>query len=501
MDYKKIYDAICERGQTTERHQQLKDNGTYFELHHVVPRCMGGTDDISNLTKLTAREHFICHHLLYKIYSKNITADKSIVAKLCRAFFRMTCSNKKQGRKLILNSYQYQEVREACSLAMKLHHPWDYRSEESKQKFYEYARQDKSEIHKQRISDSNKGYRNFTNVKTGENIRIKIGTTRYEEVSKSDEWVTSAQVYSKTQFRNKITGEIISIDRNNQQIRNDPNWEYWSTGFAAYRNKTTGETCVLSADDPRRTNGEWMSTSAGKRTHYHKDTFEIKTFWDDDEVDETVWIPMHQGKRLYRNKITGEKKTILFFNPILKSGEWEPCGELRTFIMFNWRTRETVVGDKFEYQDKPDWIHIIPNRTKFVNINTLELRKVASVEDVQKLGEDWWPNSTNTQTLMINIIGPSVVYVDKLQETETIRRYSTLVSIVNVATRQYLRVPVFRACNLLKQGWIKLKQIPRRNQCTIFRSRKDGKLYFLEKRDIIGNTNYEYYYAKRGILE
>lgn len=193
--------------------------------------------------------------------------------------------------------------------------------------------------------------------------------------------------------------------------------------------------------------------------------------------------------------------SFLKFNSILKSGEWESCGELRTFIMFNWRTREKVVGDKFEYQDKLEWIHIIPNRIKFVNINTLELRKVVSVEDIQNLNEDWWPNSTNTQTLMVDVTKPIVVYLDKLQETETIRRYSTLVSIVNTTTRQYLRVPVFRACNLLKQGWVKLKQIPRRNQCTIFRSHQDGKLYFLEKRDIIGDMNYEYYYAKRGILE
>lgn len=37
------------------------------EVHHIIPRCMGGTDDSSNLVRLTCREHFLCHKLLTKI--------------------------------------------------------------------------------------------------------------------------------------------------------------------------------------------------------------------------------------------------------------------------------------------------------------------------------------------------------------------------------------------------------------------------------------------------
>ena len=39
----------------------------YTEAHHIVPRCMGGNDDTSNLVNLTAREHYICHLLLTKM--------------------------------------------------------------------------------------------------------------------------------------------------------------------------------------------------------------------------------------------------------------------------------------------------------------------------------------------------------------------------------------------------------------------------------------------------
>jgi hypothetical protein len=37
-------------------------------LHHIIPQSLGGSNDPSNITRLTAREHFICHWLLTKIY-------------------------------------------------------------------------------------------------------------------------------------------------------------------------------------------------------------------------------------------------------------------------------------------------------------------------------------------------------------------------------------------------------------------------------------------------
>jgi len=39
----------------------------YIEKHHILPKCLGGTNDASNIVRLTAREHFICHLLLVKI--------------------------------------------------------------------------------------------------------------------------------------------------------------------------------------------------------------------------------------------------------------------------------------------------------------------------------------------------------------------------------------------------------------------------------------------------
>ena len=40
----------------------------YVERHHIVPKSEGGTDNDDNIVALTAREHYICHLLLAKIY-------------------------------------------------------------------------------------------------------------------------------------------------------------------------------------------------------------------------------------------------------------------------------------------------------------------------------------------------------------------------------------------------------------------------------------------------
>lgn len=44
---------------------------SYTEKHHIIPKCMGGSNKRENLVNLTAREHFIAHQLLVKINPSN----------------------------------------------------------------------------------------------------------------------------------------------------------------------------------------------------------------------------------------------------------------------------------------------------------------------------------------------------------------------------------------------------------------------------------------------
>lgn len=63
MNYKKLYDTII-----TNSINRTKESDVYYERHHIVPKCMKGTDYEDNLVLLTAREHFVVHKLLTKIY-------------------------------------------------------------------------------------------------------------------------------------------------------------------------------------------------------------------------------------------------------------------------------------------------------------------------------------------------------------------------------------------------------------------------------------------------
>jgi hypothetical protein len=64
MLYSKIYDMIIQRA----KNRVLTE---YSEKHHILPKCLGGTNDLHNIVRLTYREHFICHQLLCKMYPKN----------------------------------------------------------------------------------------------------------------------------------------------------------------------------------------------------------------------------------------------------------------------------------------------------------------------------------------------------------------------------------------------------------------------------------------------
>src|SRR6185503_15467695 len=65
MNYQKIYNSLVERSKI--RTGEISNP----EIHHIIPRCMGGSDDKINLVRLSSREHFLAHLLLAKIHPKH----------------------------------------------------------------------------------------------------------------------------------------------------------------------------------------------------------------------------------------------------------------------------------------------------------------------------------------------------------------------------------------------------------------------------------------------
>lgn len=105
MDYKKIYNQLINRAQSENRQ---KGCGIYFERHHIIPKCIGGTNDPTNLVLLTGKEHFIAHKLLCEIYLDN--------NKLHYALWRMmNLQSKKHVRNYNISSREYERCKSVQS--------------------------------------------------------------------------------------------------------------------------------------------------------------------------------------------------------------------------------------------------------------------------------------------------------------------------------------------------------------------------------------------------
>jgi hypothetical protein len=82
MDYQQIYSNLIESAKA--RLESLE----YFETHHIIPTSLGGTDEETNLVKLSFREHYLAHWLLCKIANSPIEKYK-----MSCAFFIMSKGN------------------------------------------------------------------------------------------------------------------------------------------------------------------------------------------------------------------------------------------------------------------------------------------------------------------------------------------------------------------------------------------------------------------------
>lgn len=86
MNYTKIYNDLINRAKG-------RVISSYTEQHHIVPRCLGGTNELDNLVRLTPEEHYVAHQLLVKIHNNN---PKLVYA----AMLMSQSSNGKRNNKL-----------------------------------------------------------------------------------------------------------------------------------------------------------------------------------------------------------------------------------------------------------------------------------------------------------------------------------------------------------------------------------------------------------------
>lgn len=85
------------------KHAQARQNISYVEKHHIIPKSLGGNNQKLNIVCLTAREHFICHRLLTKM-----TEGKNKIKMLYAVWAMTTFKGKHKQRtyKILSRTYE-----------------------------------------------------------------------------------------------------------------------------------------------------------------------------------------------------------------------------------------------------------------------------------------------------------------------------------------------------------------------------------------------------------
>jgi len=93
----------------------------YTEKHHIIPKSCGGDNSKTNLVKLTAKEHFVCHLLLTKM------VDGKTRHKMIYAFHGLKAKQPGQSRhsSKLVNAKLYQKLKEELSIIKQLSIPWN----------------------------------------------------------------------------------------------------------------------------------------------------------------------------------------------------------------------------------------------------------------------------------------------------------------------------------------------------------------------------------------
>lgn len=266
--YRKVYYQIINRAKLRGLDRNSLDY--YVEIHHIIPKCLGGTDDKDNLVALTYREHIICHKILCRLYPDNYYLHSSVYlmlhVKIENGKKVKTFSNSKEAEeyKLFLKSHKKplsEETRKKMSAAHKGWIPSEefrkktserhkgkkvseetrnklkeinlgrHHTEETRKKMSESQKGKKlSEEHKKSISMSLKGIKRKSpskeQVEKAKKTRILHGGWVHTEESRK-------RISESLKKRNEIQNHIPQETRNNLRKR---------FGFAVkYTNPETDE--------------------------------------------------------------------------------------------------------------------------------------------------------------------------------------------------------------------------------------------------------------------
>jgi len=183
MNNLQLYTKIIQNAKNQNR---IKSKNFYFELHHIIPKCLGGTNEKKNVVLLTPKEHYICHKLLTRIYPSN---SKIMFA------LQMMIYTHKDLRKLKLSSRDYTCIKE---LRYKNGLP-----EETKQKMRDAIRPKISDEGRLNISIGLDKYFNSPQMVEKRNNKLQQREQKiFERNAKREQRLAALQIVQQTKLHN-----------------------------------------------------------------------------------------------------------------------------------------------------------------------------------------------------------------------------------------------------------------------------------------------------------
>jgi hypothetical protein len=232
MDYKKLYDKIIENSKNKNRSKKYG----IFERHHIIPKCLGGTNEKSNLVLVTPREHFILHMLLWKTDKNNYKLFAPLM------YFKR--------HKHVKSARAYEKIREEHTKFMHLQNPSKTLNDTSKksksEKLKNYA-SNRTKIHNERISKSKKGFaarqgvilsnetknkisdslkKHFSNNKISDETRKKISIkSSLHKHSDETKQKLSEAAYNRKKYSCAFCNYIFPPSQWHQHMKKTHNWD------------------------------------------------------------------------------------------------------------------------------------------------------------------------------------------------------------------------------------------------------------------------------------
>jgi hypothetical protein len=220
----------------------------YKEVHHIIPKSCGGSNDKDNIVNLTAREHYIIHLLLPYCTSGNAKH------KMLNAFIFMTSKSRFCKRDYKIHSRVYQKLRSEFAASLKgrrLTPEWKAKISktltgtklpESTRRKISLANMGREVSEKNKLALSIRSIGNKYNLgkKTSLETKRKLsiintGKKHTEESKAKIKYARQFQVCSDEQKKNySITySNLIWINKNNtsKRIKKELKQEYLNNGY------------------------------------------------------------------------------------------------------------------------------------------------------------------------------------------------------------------------------------------------------------------------------